>query len=106
MSIFISAHLVCRLYCRLLQAYWPLTWPGTPPHTLSAAQRAFFDAVTNFDVESIERLTRAAADDDDTSELDVNALHEFPVSREKMSALHYAAYMNEHRVGEFHFVQD
>ena len=91
------------MYFRLLQDYWSWTPAETP--TLSAAQRAFFDAVTNFDVESIEKLTRAA-DDDDTSELDVNALHEFPVSREKMSALHYAAFMNKHRVGEFHFVQD
>ena len=84
--------------------YWPWIPADTP--TSTAPQRAFFDAVTNFDVEPIERLTRAAADDDDTSELDVNALHEFPVSREKMSALHYAAFMNKHRVGEFHFVQD
>ena len=91
---------VCRLHCRLLQAYWLWRQPGTPPRTLSAAQ--FFDAVKNFDVESIERLTRAAADDDDTSEFDVNALYEFPFSREKMSALHYAAFMNETWVGISH----
>ena len=93
---------VCRLHCRLLQASWPWTVPGTPPCALSTAQRAFFDAVRNFDVESIEQQLIRAAGDDKTSELDVNALYEFPSTSERMSALHYAAFMNETWVGIFH----
>ena len=92
-----TKYLLGRLHFSTQSYVRPLTWPGTPPRTLSPAQRAFFDAVTNFDVESIERLTRAAGDD-----LDVNALHEFPFSKERMSALHYAAFMNETWVGIFH----
>ena len=74
--------------CRLVHS----CTSGHEDPRVAGSRANFYKAVKAFDVDTVEKLTTTDKD------LDINAIYDFTSKGEKMSALHYAAFMRKHKV--------